>query len=216
VGDWLYAQVQYETTDKSTAVIAEEVGTTVSEIVTRASRGGWTRSAVRTTATLAAELLIAEKTAKDIRRKNELEAIEKVNVAMQAEVLSTHRKDIKQAREVCGTLMGRLLSAIPADEDAEVLENLESSAGIMLKLSSSMKNLILLERQALGITTVIQDPETVNPSQTPQDAALDMLVNKFASVLQAHQPHNTIDMGSVTDVAPTEQRHATPADKSTA
>jgi len=190
--DWAYAQLQWESTDKSAPTIAAEIGVQPTALISHASRCGWTRDRARNTTAQAAALLLANTEAMNARRRAELEVIEKVNAAMQAEVLSKHRKDISAARTACTTLMDRVLTA-QAEEDEPELEELQRRANIMVKLSTSMKTLVLLERQALGITTVLQDPEDGDTgAQTPQAAALDMLVNKFASVLQNQHPAQVV------------------------
>ena len=188
--DWDWAKLQWETTDKSAPTIAIEIGCNPATLISRASSGGWLRGdPAQRTAEAAARLLLAERDAKNDRRRQELEAIERVNVAMQAEVLSTHRKDIKAARTICTKLLAQLVDARSMDADPASLEELASKSTVMLKLSNSLKNVILLERQALGISTTLMDPETEDAAaRTPEAAALDLLVNKFASVLQAQQP----------------------------
>jgi len=197
--DWDYARVQWENTDKSAVAIAAEIGVSPTMVISRASNGGWLRDRSHRTADAAARIFLAEREAIDERRRAQLETIERVNVAMQAEVLVTHRKDIKAAREVCTALMDQLLTAQAVkDKERGTLEELGGKATVMLKLSNSMKTLILLERQALGVQTAIMDPEAEAGNQTPESTALDLLMNKFASVLQHQQPPQVIvDVSSV-------------------
>ena len=192
-GNWNYAQIQYETTNKSVSQIAKECGLRVTQVISRASRDGWTRDKLQTVADAAANLLVAQKVAKDARRAAELEAIERVNVAMQAELLVRHRRDIRNAQNICNGMFDELTTADPEDLD------LPTRANVLVKLANSMKVFVLLERQAYGVQTALQEPETpVQTDTTPADAALEALLNKFASVLEK-------DMGPAQVVTPQDE-----------
>lgn len=174
-GDWDWAQVQYETTDKSTTDIAAEIGVTPTSLISRASRQGWTRDKGKLVAQMTAELVIANRERAASKRAADLEVIERVNAQMQAEVLTTHRADIRAARSMCTRFFGELGQAAELD--------LDEKSTILKRLSESMKTLVLLERQAFGIQGVFEDTEKP-AAPTPLEAtATDAVMSKFAAVL---------------------------------
>jgi hypothetical protein len=182
-GDWTWAQVQFETTSKSADEIASAIGVTATMVISRASRYQWTRNHRSTSVNQTAELLLAAKVSKADELRLRYEAVEKVNTAMQAEVLSIHRTDIRAARASCTTLWQELKD----DSLEEHPLSLDDKSRIIQRLSTSMKTLILLERQAYGISTVIEDPEAPQ-DKTVSANALDMVLSKFAAVLQTSEP----------------------------
>jgi hypothetical protein len=182
-GDWTWAQVQYETTSKSADEIGAAIGATATSIISRASRYQWTRNHRSTSVNQTADLLLAAKVSKADELRIRYEAIEKVNVAMQAEVLSVHRQDIKSARNACTSLW----SELKEDHLNEDPLSLDDKSRIIQRLTTSMKTLIQLERQAFGISTVIEDPEAPQ-EKTVSANALDMVLSKFAAVLQTSEP----------------------------
>ena len=179
--DWAYAQIQYETTDRPIKDIGIEIGVTDMAVIDRASRYRWTRGKDKEGINQAAQLILAERDEK----KQRLEVIERVNVEMQAKVLSEHRKDISRARSITNTLFTELKTALVTSEDDE--EDgipLHAKAKILKSLTESLKNLVLLERQAFGISGAIEDPTDGKLTETtPADHALASALNKFASVL---------------------------------
>lgn len=181
-GDWEYAQVQYETTTKSCDEIGLEIGMTATTVIAKASSKGWTRNRKSAIVAHTAELALATLESRKKQREEKLEVIERVNIEMQAAVLKTHRKDIAAARRISNTLMDRLKLEI--EDRSEEAMTLDMASGIMKRMTDSLKTLILLERQAFGIQSAIEELETTAESRTPEGTALDMLMHKFASALQ--------------------------------
>lgn len=173
--DWDWAQVQYETTDRSVTDIAANIGVPPTSLISRASRNGWTRDKGKLVAKMTAEMIIANRVRESEQRQEKLAVIERVNVEMQARVLTEHRKDIQKARNMCVTFMGEL-------ESNEDELDLEGKTKVLSKLADAMKTLILLERQAFGIQGVFEDTEKPPPSPTEQQQ-VDAVMSKFAAVL---------------------------------
>ena len=196
-GDWLWARAQYETTQRSCDDIGTEVGETATSIISRASRYGWTRNKLAQSVERSAELVLVTKLTKEDEARLKYEAIEKVNTAMKAEVLATHRKDIRSARKVCQEMF-KTLHEQASDMDPENRLTLDTASKIVQRLAVAMKTFVLLERQAYGIVGVYEDPEIAEVSGTIPISALDSVMNKFASVLQARERVPTVkDMGEV-------------------
>ena len=179
--DWDWAQVQYETTDKPTVDIATEIGVTPTALISRASNRGWTRNKGQLVAKMTADMVLASRERMAEEKERKLAIIERVNVEMQANVLSTHRKDIKQARNICSNLFDELSVATPA-EDVDPLSALDSKSRVLARLADSMKTLMLLERQAYGIAGVFEDLDKPPPTPTEQ-GQVDAVMTKFAAVL---------------------------------
>ena len=173
--DWDWAQVQYETTERSVTDIATNIGVPPTSLISRASRNGWTRDKGKLVAKMTAEMVIANRVRESEHRQEKLAVIERVNVEMQARVLTEHRKDIQKARSMCVSFMGEL----EGNEDAL---DLEGKTKVLSKLADAMKTLILLERQAFGIQSVFEDTEKPPPSPTEQQQ-VDAVMSKFAAVL---------------------------------
>lgn len=173
--DWDWAQVQYETTERSVTDIATNIGVPPTSLISRASRNGWTRDKGKLVAKMTAEMVIANRVRESEHRQEKLAVIERVNVEMQARVLTEHRKDIQKARSMCVSFMGEL-------EGNEDEMDLEGKTKVLSKLADAMKTLILLERQAFGIQGVFEDTEKPPPSPTEQQQ-VDAVMSKFAAVL---------------------------------
>lgn len=172
--DWDWAQVQYETTDKSTTDIATEIGVTVTAVIARASSRGWVRNKGQLVARMTAEMVLANRERLAEAKSRELEVIERVNVQMQAQVLSTHRADIANARSMCTKFFSEL------GQEAEL--DLDTKSKVLSRLADSMKTLMLLERQAYGIQGVFEDTAPTAPT-APEQQATDSVMRKFAAVL---------------------------------
>ena len=180
--DWDWAQVQYETTDKPTVDIATEIGVTPTLLISKASNKGWTRNKGNLVAKMTAEMVLANRERLAEVQERKLAVIERVNAEMQASVLSTHRKDIKQARNICSDLIGELITVAPSAEDDDPLAALDTKSRVLGRLADSMKTLMLLERQAYGIQGVFEDLDKPPPTPTAQ-GQVDAVMSKFAAVL---------------------------------
>lgn len=174
-GDWDWAQVQYESTDKPAATIAVEIGVTATSLIGRASREGWTRDKGKLVARMTAEMVLANRERQAEAKTRELEVIERVNAQMQAQVLSTHRTDIARARQACNGMWAELTA------NADDLD-LDARSNVLRRLADSMKVLMLLERQAYGIQGVFEDVEKQTDT-TPAPSVTDAVLGKFAAVL---------------------------------
>lgn len=176
--DYEWAQVQYETTDKSLGYIAAEIGVPAPQLASMASRRGWTRA---TGQRFNAHLAIAEQQLAHVEQQRvRMEVIERVNVQMQSDVLARHRKDIATTRDACSALLLELTAGTP-DEDI----GLEAKSRVLSRLADTLKTLVLLERQAYGIQGVFEDIEKPPgpDADTAAAAAADVVLSKFASVL---------------------------------
>lgn len=173
--DWDWAQHQYETTDTAATELARQIGVTPTALVARASRNGWTRNKGKLVAQLTAEMVLAARARASEQRVERMEVIERVNAEMQAQVLATHRTDIKEARTLCTALFKDLREDVDLD--------LEGKSNVLRRLADSMKTLLLLERQAYGIQGVFEDTEKPSTAPVAEAATTDAVMQKFAAVL---------------------------------
>lgn len=207
-GDWTYAQVQYEIGIKSIKVIAQEIGATDSAVSNRATRQGWIRDPLaRKKMQEEIEAIASER----YRKEHEAYRSEVISITatMQSTVLVEHRGDIKKARAIVSQLLEELSAVTTGIEEFEHLgEFLESpdDRGIdrlnkiytriismpdrvasINALATALKTLILLERQAFGISGLIEDPEAVRaPAEVTR--GLDKIMAKFNQVLSLQAP----------------------------
>lgn len=184
--DWDWAQVEYETTDRPVADIGKIIGVSATQVISMASRNGWTRNKANLVAKMTAEMVIANRESLSEIRKQRMAVIERVNAEMQAEVLVGHRKDIQQARNLCNRMFGELANygGPSADDEETPISLLDRKSRILSRLADSMKSLISLERQAYGIQGVFEDVEEANQqSSAPTAAQTDAVLSKFAAVL---------------------------------
>ena len=169
--DWAAAKQMFEETSASADVIAHAVGATPTGVISYASSHGWTRDRTNSTVKLTADLASKELAVRQLASVQ----IAKVNLEMRANALKGHRDDIDKARKLSMGMFEELrTSELDLDERSTILK----------RLSDSMKTFILLERQAFGIVGAIEDPEKPQEVATPEGTALDLIMNKFASVLQ--------------------------------
>lgn len=175
--DWDWAQVQFETTKYSAADIGVMIGVSATAVISRASRYGWTRDKGNLVAKMTAEMVLANRVRESEHRAERMAIIERVNAEMQAGVLSSHRKDIGTARNICSKLFDEL-----GDPATESDMDLHDKSRILSKLADSMKTLILLERQAYGIQGIFEDTERPPPAPAEQQQ-VDSVMSKFAAVL---------------------------------
>jgi hypothetical protein len=212
-GDWAWARTQYETSDRTTYDIAKLVNRSQTAVVQRISREGWVRNKVPQAVEQSAQLLLADRQQQLAERTARLEMVERVNVEMQAKALQTHRKDIAQARGLCGKLFQELeytMGSLPALYDlGEILRaedergrdklndaykrvlSMPERTGTLKQLAETLKVLIALERQAYGISGALEDAEA--PATSAQALqGMDTVLAKFSMVLQrAHGPQHS-------------------------
>jgi len=217
-GDWLYIQAQYELGEKSPQQIGRETGVPVSKIYAVAARNEWvhpTENAAQ--AQNRAELKLARE--EKVRQLVETEKAEivKVNAEMQYRMLSEHRDDLRKARTMTNRLMNEMSEMLTFSPELKELGEIMRSPDdrghdkkndaynrvlefpnqvkAFKTLTDAMKNVILLERQAYGIATMIEDPE--NPvDNKPADTVMDALLSRFELVLQEKNPSSKMkDLG---------------------
>jgi hypothetical protein len=204
-GDWMYIQAQYELGEKTPQQIGRETGVPVSKIYAVAARHEWVHPAQNTAlAQSRAELRLAKEEAQRNLVEAEKEAVVKVNAEMQYRMLSDHRSDLGKARAISQRLMNEMTEMITFSSELKELGQImrcENERGqdrqndayqdvisfpgkvkAFKTLTDAMKNIILLERQAFGVATMIEDPE--NPVTAPTETAIDTLLSRFELVLQ--------------------------------
>jgi len=179
--DWDAVEPHYRCGIKSLRQIADEFGCTSGRVAQVAKERGWPRDLsakikAKAEAKLSKSILSAEVIAQRVISENE---IVEANATMQVNALLGHRTDIKRHR----TLSIKLLAEIEAQTNepelfAQLGELLQSpdDKGIdrlneiyrkviatpsridsMKKLAETLKTLIALEREALGITGAEED-----------------------------------------------------------
>ena len=166
--DWEAVERDFRVGQLSNRMIAEKYGVSETAIRKRAKTHGWSKD-------------LTEKVRQEVRNQlvrtevrtfsaSDREVVE-VAAATGAQVVRTHRKDIRTAADIVGLLMGQLLDAASNREDlAEAIEgetaddetghrrarlyraiSLQSHAAIVRDLSTAAKNLVALERQAYNL-----------------------------------------------------------------
>jgi hypothetical protein len=201
--DWAYAQAQYELGIKSIHNIALDIGATDSNVSNHATRQGWIRDPLaRKRMQEEMEAIAAEKYRAE-RDKARAEVVS-ITATMQSTVLVEHRQDIKKARSIITQLLEELSAVTMGVEEfenlAELMEapdergldrlntvyrriiSMPDRVSSMNTLATALKTLILLERQAFGISGLIEDPEAVRaPAEVTK--GLDKIMAKFDAVL---------------------------------
>lgn len=206
--DWAYAQAQYEIGIKSIHNIALDIGSTDSAVSNHATREGWIRDPLaRKRMQEEIEALAAEK----YRRERDIARSEVISITatMQSTVLVEHRDDIKKARRIVTQLLDELGAMTSGIEEfsnlAELLESpdergvdrmnaiyrriisMPDRVSSMNAIASALKTLVLLERQAFGISGLIEDPDAIRaPAEVTR--GLDKIMAKFDSVLALQAP----------------------------
>lgn len=197
-GDWAWAQVQYETTKLSTDDIGRAIGVTATTVISRASREGWSRDRKSTLVAHTAELALAAQESQKSMRASQREVIERVNVEMQARVLASHRTDIHKAMKLSRGMLQEIEGLDKVDDDGE--STLGNRIHLLKKLGDAMKNFILLDRQAHGISGAIEDPEKPPEDNSPNADAMIDLMGKFASAIEKVTISKAKDMGNVIEM----------------
>jgi hypothetical protein len=167
--DWEAIERQYRLGQKSMRVIADEYGVNVSNISRRAKRDGWVQDKSdeirqRTNASLAAQQERNTPTREDIE----------VAVQTNRQVIINHRKSIKSGQHLVDLLHSQLQQAAEhrAEIEDEIFDatqgedgkpdlkrrnamlkavSLPAHVGTLRDLSTALKNLVALERQAFNI-----------------------------------------------------------------
>lgn len=179
--DWQAIEREYRVGQLSLRALAEKHGTTASTISRRAAKFGWVQDASQEVRerTRAALLVTAEEgegacntvaSARNTPTREDIEVAVQTNLA----VISRHRKDIGHGHRLVGLLFSQLEEAARHREEIEdeierecsgdettarrtrMLKtvSLPSHAGVIRDLSTALKNLIPLERQAYNLDEV--------------------------------------------------------------
>jgi hypothetical protein len=197
--DWVWAKTQYECTEFTTEEIATAIGVSMRMLISRANTEGWSREK-RTQIIAQQAQYEANQKDEDLRRQvAERTVIERVNVEMQAKMLVEHRTDIAKIKQVGKDLLQELSNEALVDSKF----SLDAKSKIFLRLVDAMKTTIVLERQAYGVVSALQDPEAPVEGDNPEGDAMTKLLNKFASVLNKTgkpEPNPIKDMGNVVEV----------------
>lgn len=173
--DWEAVEREYRAGQLSVSEIGRQCGVSHTAINKRAKKDGWVRDlAARVRQQVSARLVSEE-----VSEANAQEAID-VAAARGVEVVRSHRRDIATARGVASRLVEELdIATIHRDAIAEEIEaftdpgndatdkaiasaekrraamhravSLSSRAGAMMSLSSALKNIVVLERQAFSL-----------------------------------------------------------------
>lgn len=182
--DWERIELDYRSGILTLREIAELNGITHGAINKRAKRDGWVRDLNAKIRAKAAELVSRQEVSKEVSKEQlatEMEVID-ANASLQANVLLSHRKDIQKGRKLAVSLLeelehqtddkelferlGEIISSDDANAQRAFNKVISSSGRIdnLKKLSDTMKNLIALERQAIGLSddyAVQSDEETI-------------------------------------------------------
>ena len=205
--DWDKGRAMYESGTMSLTQISKALGCTDSAVSMRASRYGWVRdpAGVARVQDERARLLAAS-------TQEQRDKVVAITASMQSKVLVGHRKDIERARRVVSVLLDELslisdpaaqhhlehLGELLADPDENgkldklnkayrrVISISERVSGINT-LSTALKTLIMLERQAYNIEGALVDPEAERP-QEEVVKGLDKIMDKFNQVLAMQAP----------------------------
>lgn len=179
--DWQAIEREYRVGQLSLRALAEKHGTTASTISRRAAKFGWVQDASqevreRTRAALLVTAEEGEGACNTVASARNTPTREDIDVAVQTNlvVMGRHRKDIAHGHRIVGLLFQQLEEAAQSRAelegaiDAECADDetgqrkgrmlkaisLPVHAGVIRDLSTALKNLIPLERQAYNLDEV--------------------------------------------------------------
>lgn len=207
-GDWVWAKTQYEMGIMPVKTIAGNIGVKPITMSCRAIRDKWVRVPKLMEKVKAERVGLQAKKESSLKQIYELEVI-KITAEMQSHALTSHRKDIKKARELAAKLLDELESvsgdpqlmknlcemvANPQNASEDKLReaftravSLGERSNTLAKLGGTLKVLIALERQALGIQGELEDAESERP-KSEVVKGLDKIMDKFNAVLALQAP----------------------------
>lgn len=189
--DWEAVEREYRAGQLSVSEIARLSNCSHTAINKRAKRDGWTRDlAARVRQEVSARLVSEQVSAANVRETIELAAERDIKL------IREHRADIGQGRAAVKALFAELNDATSgvADIKEEIISetasdknakrrasmlaavSLAGRAGVAASLSTAMRNLVGLERQAFGLS---------NTPEAPEDGA-----SSLAAALDALRPRN--------------------------
>ncbi len=143
--DWEAVEKEYRSGQVSNVMLGEKHGVSEGAIRKRAREGGWQKDLAATVQKRIKEELVRDEVRTEVRDTNatDREIIEQA-AATGAQVVRTHRKDIRTAAQLAAGMLAEL-----QEPDSEL--KLNQRAGILRDLSVVQKNLITLERQAYNL-----------------------------------------------------------------
>lgn len=175
--DWEAVESEYRVGQLSMRALATKHNCTAAAISKKAKEKGWIKDATQEVRERTRAALIAQggKEGDSVNGVNTVNTPtrEDVEVAVQTNlaVIKRHRKDIGQGQEIVSLLMGQLIDtavnreSIENDIEIETKDDdnsqrryrmnkaisLPSNAAVLRDLSTAMKNLVALERQAFNL-----------------------------------------------------------------
>lgn len=198
--DWEAVEREYRAGQFSVSEIGRQHGVSHTAINKRAKKDGWSRNlAAQVREEVSARLVSDEVSAANARQAIDAAASRGV------EVVRSHRRDIASARGVAGRLLEELdMVTAHRDEIADEIDafveieagdsdaakaraekrraamhravGLSSRAGAMMSLSSALKNIVVLERQAFSLDAPGDDEPAKDP--TLRKARIDELLGR--------------------------------------
>lgn len=177
--DWEAIEKDYRLGQLSIRAIAEKYGLngSYSAITAKAKKYGWTRNVAKRVQELTRDGLIVNAQANNAHilhtpTREDIEQAALTNI----QVINRHRNDIRQGRQLVFLLMGQLFQVASSREEleqevmAKTQEDqtiarrnsmlkaiaLPTHASILRDLSTALKNLIPLERQAYNISEEVE------------------------------------------------------------
>lgn len=173
--DWEAFERDYRCGGMSMRALCEKHGANPGNASRKAKLNGWVQDATQEVRERTRAALITSETPKDntVVSQNNAPTREDVEVAVQTNlaVIKRHRKDIGQGQEIVSLLMRQLIDtavnreSIENDIEIETKDDdngqrryrmnkavsLPSNAAVLRDLSTAMKNLVALERQAFNL-----------------------------------------------------------------
>lgn len=196
--DWEAIERAFRAGALSIRTIADRHGVSDTAIRKRAKAGGWERDLSEQVRKEVRNKLVRGEV-RDSQCANPEQDAEIIEEAAQegARVVRSHRRDIRKATNLANLLMDDLLTTIQSREEIEgAIEEetredsngmrratmlaavaLPSNAKTLFQLSSAMKNLQVLERQAFGL-------DEAPPSDTPLGSLTDEELERRIAALQ--------------------------------
>jgi hypothetical protein len=192
--DWEAVEREYRAGQLSIREIGREYGVSAPAITKKAKKERWNRDLSNQVRKAVNAKLVNTEVNKSNASVNEAEVVEAA-AERGAEVIRLHRKDINHGRTLVGLLMGQLEEAATnRDEIEDAIEDetagdsnvkrrnqmlravsLPGHAGTIRDLSTAMKNLIALERQAFNLDEKqgpVSDLESVLDEVAQRNASL--------------------------------------------
>lgn len=189
--DWEAIEREYRAGQLSVVEIGRQHDVSHTAINKRAKKEGWQRDLAKRVRQEASARLVSD----SVSEANAEQAVNEA-AARVVEVVREHRKDIKAGRNLVARMMSEL-DATTSQQDAletEILAatgqdsserrqaammkaiSLPSRAGVIRDLSTAMKNLVGLERQAFSMDA---DPSDNDKSKDISDAELDSRIAQY-------------------------------------